>query len=282
MFGISSSLIRVIAIAVTSIALLGLFLAWRGVRRERRPRYAYETHSVITASRCDVGQLEVLYNGARQQRLTLARVFFWNAGRQPIRAEDISEGDPITIELADGAELLSAEAILMTRPSVGFACSISPERPLVSARVAFQLLERHDCGVALLIHNGPTHHPIKVGGTVIGSRPIERVPATVNADYLSVDARAKAFRRVYYVQRVLEMAWLIFVAYVLSGERFNFRDGEQLTWFIAMFILFGTSPLILLDKLLVDFPRRSISFALLPVILRAKRFEKGADKVEKS
>lgn len=171
----------VLPIAGFIIGIVGLILAYvfyrRGLR-EKRPLYAIFSNTLVQDLSKRIPELRITYDGVPQERVTVSTIYFWNQGREAIRQTDIPDGDPLCIEIAEGAEILSARIQDVTNK----ACDAIVARPVNSPRtvlLSFAFLDRNDGVTVSLVHNGKDKHPVAIKGTIIGGE-IERLALTWN------------------------------------------------------------------------------------------------------
>ena len=165
-------LLQITGFALTIIALVLAFVFYRRSIREKKPRYAVFSQTLIEDLPASLPSLRITYDDIPQERVTLATIFFWNDGREAIRREDIADTDRLRITIED-AELLSA----IVEDETNKACNILIARSLSSpntAELSFAFLDHNDGFRIGVVHNGREKSGVKVEGTIIGGK-IERL-----------------------------------------------------------------------------------------------------------
>jgi hypothetical protein len=171
-------LLPVVGLTIGVVGLIFAYVFYRRSLRERKPRYAIFSNTLVQDLSSKLPELRITYDGAPQERVTVATIFFWNDGREAIRQADIASTDPVRIEIGEGAEILSARINYMTNK----ACDAILARPVNSPRTAMlsvAFLDRNDGVSVTLVHNGKDKHPVEIKGTVIGGK-IELLVLTGN------------------------------------------------------------------------------------------------------
>ena len=138
-------------------------------RAERVPCYISYNEELIGDNSILAPDVEIKHLGRSLPRVTLTRVVFWNAGREPIRPDDLLQDDPIAIRLPRGSSLIRASVRRAAPAAAGFF--VQPEtirngETLVHLRFAF--LDRGHHAVIDILHTGGVNEEVKISGTVIG------------------------------------------------------------------------------------------------------------------
>ena len=85
------------------------------------PKIYYKNISEISKLSNENRKINVTYDYKVVHRVTLTRIRFWNAGKRPIRQEDIPKEEPLSIRLLDidGPVQILDFSVLKTTPGVG-------------------------------------------------------------------------------------------------------------------------------------------------------------------
>lgn len=105
--------------------------------------------------------------------LVSTRFYFWNAGEEPIRKEDVLT--PIRVSLGEGASLVDVNVAHISREVTGFSVSTIGEPP-VALQIDFDILEHNDGSTVELLFTGNPDTSLGVSGQVVGARRITRSP----------------------------------------------------------------------------------------------------------
>lgn len=157
MSGTQLTVVLTLASVVAALAISYVF--YRLGTKERRPVYMKSGSRVVTAG----GEIEVLFNRLSVPRVTRTMAFFWNAGRESIRSEDIRE--PVTFRVDDG-DLLRATLLAATRPEIHPALSVEGDTAVFS----FSHLDRGDGCCLEIMHTGEDLLGVSVSAVVVGVR----------------------------------------------------------------------------------------------------------------
>ena len=101
--------------------------------------------------------------------VTAVTVYVWNDGKLPIRAADVL-GDPVSIELGSGAEILEARLLKSSRPVSRFSIGQVSDKAKNSLPLSFDILEQLDGAAVQLIYSGDPNAGVGVTGTIVGAR----------------------------------------------------------------------------------------------------------------
>jgi hypothetical protein len=109
--------------------------------------------------------ITIQFRGRPVPRVTVSRLFVWNAGKKTVRGADVVEADPLRIELPVNGRLLSVSVPALTRPVTSFRAVGAPDSTEI--QLQFDFLDPGDGAVIEAIHTGPVNRP-KLLGTVRG------------------------------------------------------------------------------------------------------------------
>lgn len=218
-----------------SIGLVGLILYFRG-KKGKRPSWAYETHGIVARDSTTRNSIQILYEGKPVDQISGTRVLFWNAGRDPIRQEDIAK--PFSLRLARGTRILRHQVLQVSREEIAFQTIYQEDE----GRVVFDFLFLgHADGAYLeIIHAGPPQLDIEVNGALIehskGARFVGKMPrAFTGPRWLSP---------VFWFLLVLDLIGACYIGYQ-SGS-----PNEMDVGVAAVAFALGLVPILLLMTLL--------------------------------
>lgn len=149
----------VLTVASVLAALAIAYLFFRLGTKESRPVYMKTGARVVAAG----GEIEVLFGGTRVPGVTRTIAFFWNAGRESIRCDDVRE--PVTFSVDEG-KLLRATLLQATRPEIRPALQVTSD----AAVFLFSHLDRGDGCCIELMHTGKDPLGVSVSAVVVGVR----------------------------------------------------------------------------------------------------------------
>ncbi|MDR4470375.1 MAG: hypothetical protein MRJ68_19110 [Nitrospira sp.] len=171
---LSSPIVSLISLLIGFTALvLGAVFYFKG-KRDKEPSWSSWTVNLFKDYSGTVEDLEVRYLGEKVKNLSISNVLFWNAGRQTIHASDITEADPLRLELQDKGRILSATLIAMNNQA---------SRPLLSRPVgerdrvliSFDYLDREHGFVVRVTHDGTRSRELRLKGALKGADEIKEI-----------------------------------------------------------------------------------------------------------
>ena len=146
------------------IGLAASYFFYRIAKKERRPVYVVAGNVVVRGD--EKRQIEVRHREQVVPVVTRTVIAFWNAGREPIRRDDLLENHPLRVRLPDDAVLLEAGVLTRTRSEIDFACF--PDDWYAAVNLGFSYLNRGDGGVVEILHTGELPFNAKIEGAIVG------------------------------------------------------------------------------------------------------------------
>lgn len=147
--------------------MLALFL-FRAERSFPQPAFLVDpTQAAIVSSQQDVQtDLSVLFRGKMipEQNVTATRIYFWNAGKQPIRDSDVLV--PLAVKFPAGSRVLSVQILDITRKLNQISVD---QKDSQTIDISFRILERGDGATLQVIHAGPPNVQPSFEGSVVGA-----------------------------------------------------------------------------------------------------------------
>jgi hypothetical protein len=174
--------------------------------------------------------------------LSVATIYFWNAGALPIRADDILE--PLHIEVADtSVRILEAHLTGLTRPvtHISFVLDSLDRR---SIALGFRIMETNDGFAAQIIYEGNPSTSFVLSGTIEGV-PSIMSPARVSRFSLFVHKGSlMAIVTIAAVLVVASVMSLVNLAYWVAKRRgveqqFNLGVGVVLGLVVIGFFVYA-------------------------------------------
>lgn len=163
----------IVGIAGSLASLIGLGLAvYFYYASVQRPELTYYFHPARTTV-VSAGQSRALsftYNGKQLDKdVTTVHVAIWNAGKTPVRHEDILS--PITIQSESKLPILEAKLRKTSRPEILFALDAArADQGIIT--LDWKALERNDGASIQLIYLGSASEKFTVSGSIIGQHGI--------------------------------------------------------------------------------------------------------------
>ena len=224
---------------IVTLASFAFALYWYfQSKQEREPSFCVNPARVriVDTSVQVPPQLKVLYKGRDlNANVSAATLYLWNAGKSPIRTEDILE--PIKLELEPGCEIVDARVLTMSRPVTNFTRGEIAESAKNVLPISFRILEHGDGAALQIIYTGNPEAHVSVRGTIVGAGQPREIPlhppasrasvvrglAVIGVGALSaVIIMTAAIETIMKVRRTVNkavhiLAWLCFVICVTGG-----------------------------------------------------------------
>ena len=151
------------------LGLLGVSFALYQIFKSRGPKLSsqYIGQALIRGDSSDLpGGLQIIYEEQPVSNLSVTQVALWNRGSSSIRGSDIVASDPLAISFGNGAEILKADVVKLTRPAINV--SAEPDKASRSRMlITFEFLDPEDGALLKIWHTGPDPKP-KLVGTIVG------------------------------------------------------------------------------------------------------------------
>lgn len=166
------------------ITLLGLSLGVLGIalaiifylksQRISKLRYDLYSHSLVEGLSTALDDLEVIYKGEKQDRITVTRFVFWNAGTETIRKNDLTN-DIFRIACSPEIKILDQKIVTIAKVTNEISlCSLLTDEEDCSIPVIFDYLDTHDGAVIQIVHNGHVSNRFVLKGSIKGNCSIKR------------------------------------------------------------------------------------------------------------
>jgi hypothetical protein len=218
-----ASLNLVIALVGIVIGAAVSYYFYRLSKKEPLPMYCLAGNVVVTSHK--ERDIKVQFRGKDVPVVTRTMIAFWNAGREPIRREDLRDNHPLTVKLPEGAQLLDARVLTVTRPEVDFACF--PDETYRDVRLGFSFLNRHDGGIVEILHTATDPRSPIIEGAIVG---VDGPPLRVEDPFFG----SPRHRQVYL------LSWSVALAGGLGWASNTFLEeptGQEIFYFLPMIIL---------------------------------------------
>jgi drug/metabolite transporter superfamily protein YnfA len=232
------------------LGLLGIVLAivfYFRAKREKKPYFEVASNTLIEGIHKSLDGLQLQYKGAPQDRITVTKVAFWNAGRDTINKNDLVMVDPIGIICSKRLAILDVQVIQVSSPSnsvsLGEAITRSDE---IFFPIEFEYLDEGDFFVVQIVHAGEKSERFKVSGKIKSVKQIERISGTrIEPDFLNLIPFAFAFEKMIASRVFIKYGGsLIYVGFGLFGVWNLLHEKTQwYIWVLTAFCFFGAAVL---------------------------------------
>ncbi len=113
--------------------------------------------------------IQIHYRGTKVDRISSTTLWFWNAGKKPIRETDIIASQPLVVHLTDpsGAlEILDVNVRKVSRPAINFSAHKTAPSTI---QLTFDFLDQRDGACVEIQHTGPRQTGTTVSGVILGA-----------------------------------------------------------------------------------------------------------------
>jgi len=162
-----------IGCAVSGAGFYATIWAFRKSRKEKCPVCTLRSRRVLEAESHSWEGLDIRANGSAVKNLTLTKLALWNAGKDPIRKEDVPE--PITIRLNGVSDMVSCKSLNLGRTSNNVKIEPSQTCGPEILEVRFDYLDYHDGLAVMVAHTGRGNEDIGIEGKIVGGHKLRRL-----------------------------------------------------------------------------------------------------------
>ncbi|MEI7766979.1 MAG: hypothetical protein WCJ97_06040 [Phycisphaerae bacterium] len=163
LFGIICAIIGVLGTVLT------VYSIYAG-QRSRELTYSFNPVRTELVNLGETSSLTVSYDGKPvKNSVTAIQCLIWNAGNEPIRAEDILE--PIAIKAPKDVKILEVTVRHASRPQVKFLLN-SEKMSSGVIELTWRILEQNDGASVQIVFEGDHIAPFNIEGTIVGQKHI--------------------------------------------------------------------------------------------------------------
>ena len=202
-----------------------------------------------------------------QGDVTAVRVYFWNAGKQSIKPENILQGLTLTLNDVNG-EILDYKILKVSRPDiVKIDLKTSGKNPARDLILEFNILEENDGFTCQIIYAGDPSADVNVLGVVEGVRIINSNETITGGRVWSEMVRLLPIFIITFIGSIIIVWNAVSIVFRIARWRepvINNRD-KSVKYYVARFIphlslvaLFVTVMLILFVALAREYARANI------------------------
>lgn len=145
-----------LALAIVSILLAVYF--YIKSKKEKIPCFEESNNTLIEGLSKSLDRLEIHYKNTIQERITVTKLAFWNAGRDTIDRNNLVHSDPVRVVCPRDIDILDAQVIQVSAK----ANSVSLNGPINDAEtyyeIVFDYLDNRDFFVIQIVHKSPRAH----------------------------------------------------------------------------------------------------------------------------
>lgn len=158
-----------VAVAIGLIGIVVTIIVAVRYAEKKKPTYAGATYLKIAKSADAPQDIQIAFKGAPVHQVTSTFIWFWNAGRRPIKSEDIPATQPLVLRIRDEtaqATILDFAIRRVSRPAINFQVAKLDD---ASLRLTFDFLDFHDGAVVEVQHVGGALSIPEITGVVLGA-----------------------------------------------------------------------------------------------------------------
>jgi hypothetical protein len=173
---VNSPLVNIGSLALAVLGVLLAVIFYFRSQKNKTPCFECNSNTLVEGLYRSLDGLEIHYKGAAQERVTISKVIFWNAGRDTIDGQDLVKKDPLRIVCPQNVEILDIQIVSDNAElnSIRLGDSIESEDG-VSYPISFEYLDHEEYFVIQVIHNGDSSEKFIVDGKIKGVKSINRV-----------------------------------------------------------------------------------------------------------
>ncbi len=153
------------------LAVVGIILAtifYFKSLKEKKPVFSKQTFRLVNNTLSTINNIDIRYKNIQLRNLSLTKIAFWNAGKDPIISSDIASSDPLVIQTNKDTLIYDFE-ISHAKAVNNINVSRLNENSL---NISFEFLNCNDGLVVTIYHNGKSSSDLSISGTIIGSNGI--------------------------------------------------------------------------------------------------------------
>ena len=173
------SLFNLISLIIGLCSLIFAIVFYYRSRKIRRPVYAVRNTNLIKEKAQKITNIEILYNKSKIDNLSVARVAFWNRGRETIDRSDIAPINKIRLVAQGKANLLGVGIIYEKNKSNNFSLSPIPidrDKDLQNElEINFDYFDHNEGIILQVFHTGNSSSDIKIDGAIKNAGSIQKL-----------------------------------------------------------------------------------------------------------
>lgn len=183
-------------------------------RRIRKLRFDFSSQPLVEGLSEALEGLEVSFRGKRQERITVTRWAFWNAGNDTIRSDDFTD-DVLRIVCRTNVNVLDCILTYVSNGTNKISVSLSHSsiNDKWSLPVVFDYLDSNDGAVIQLVHDGPSSTRFILEGTIKGNCSI----ALAESPAYRQERGLRYFGPLSYLSKSRAYGWFNAAACVIIG-----------------------------------------------------------------
>jgi len=234
-----SPLVQVGGLLLGAIGIILAIVFYIRSRRVSRVRYDSSARALVEGLSGALDGIEVRYKGSPQDRITVSRFAFWNAGTETIRANDFTD-DRLRIAGTPGIKILDHRIVESNdetnKIEVG---QVEETEEETSIGIGFDYLDSNDGAVAQLVHDGPALTRFRLAGSLKGNCSIGKSQSPA----YRVETVYRAIPVLGALMKSKTFGWLGALMYLAIGIVTLVAPFRGASWWLlapSAFCFFGT------------------------------------------
>jgi hypothetical protein len=159
-----------------TLAILGIILAFVFYLRSKKdkiPCFEKSSNTIIEGLHKSLDGLQVHYNNQFQERVTVTKIIFWNAGKETINKIDLVELDQLRVLTPSDVDILDIKILDISTSSNSVEIDEVPANENIYP-VSFNYLDHEDYFIIQIIHNGSSKEKFDIQGKIKGVKKLNR------------------------------------------------------------------------------------------------------------
>ena len=161
---------RILAVVSIIIGVLVSYFFYRRGLQSKEPCWDVSDHNLIYNHKSLISDVKILYRDEQVDSLSVAKIVFWNRGRETIERRHIVPADRLRIVPGGDARLLEVAIVATSRP--GNEVTVSPSEDGREATIDFSYLDQGDGVVIQVVHSGSWMERPALQGTIMGVKAL--------------------------------------------------------------------------------------------------------------
>ena len=164
---------------LTAISFILAIAFYLKSKREKIPTFQTYSRTLIQGRDSELSDLKILYKNELQERVTVTKLAFWNAGRETINRVDIADSDILRIEVPAGVRVLDVKLLQQSELSnefnLGSVENAANSENQSKIPLSFEYVDYRNAVVIQLVHTGDCATKMRLLGKIKGAERIARV-----------------------------------------------------------------------------------------------------------
>jgi len=203
-FGVVSLIAGLVLSTIVAI-VIAIVSHVRG-KKLREPACSIYSENIIHEDKAAIPELTIHFarHSEPLKNLSVAKVYFWNAGKEMIGKGDIIGDEPPVITMREGLNILSVRVVGMTDSTNRFEVQLNRDKDKVT--LSFEYLNYGHGGVVQVFHTGQTRKDVIVQAKLKNSEPLKIFRDPLPGPERPLPRNHKTFMRLMVAMFVLTLA----------------------------------------------------------------------------